>query len=113
MKISSILLLSILLISGSASAYDLTYLGPIKAHETKNVRVDIPSGQSTIEVFSSSKDTKFNCEFTSSYGGFVFEQKNTDKCLANLKSQSESSLIIQLTNLGNDSDYKIWVHDPQ
>lgn len=111
MKLSSIIGATILFISAVALAHDLTYLGPIKANETKNVKVELPAGKLAIEVFSSSPETKFNCQFQSGYGGVVFEQTNTPRCVGKVVIQSDNSMIVSVKNLGKDSDYKIWVHD--
>lgn len=111
MKISTLFGIAVLLFATSALAYDLTYLGPIKAKESKTVRVELPRGPLTLEVSSSFKDTKFNCQFSASYGGVVFEQNNTDRCIANVNSTSDNSMSVTVTNLGKDSDYRIWVHD--
>ncbi len=111
MKISSIIAAAILLVTTTALAHDLTYMGPIKANETKTVKVEIPSGRLTVEVYSSSPDTKFNCQFQTGYGGIVFEQTNTSRCVGRLVNQSDATMSVSVRNLGKDSDYKIWVHD--
>lgn len=111
MKITTMIGAAILFVSSVALAHDLTYLGPIKANETKNVKVELPTGKLTIEVTSSSPETRFNCQFQSGYGGVVFEQTNTDKCIGKTVTQSDTSLTVSVKNLGKDSDYKIWVHD--
>ena len=111
MKISAILGAAILLVSSVALAHDLTYLGPIKANETKTVRVDLPAGKLMVEVFSSSPETKFNCQFQSGYGGVIFEQTGVSKCVSKTVTQSDTSIMVSVKNLGKDSDYKIWVHD--
>jgi hypothetical protein len=111
MKLTSLLGAALVLFATTAFAHDLTYFGPIKAKETKTVKVDLPAGKLTIEVTSSGTDTKFNCQFSSSYGGVVFEQLNVTKCLGNVVAQSDSSMNLTVTNLGKDSDYRIWVHD--
>ena len=111
MKLPSIIGAAILFVSSVALAHDLTYLGPIKANETKNVKIELPAGKLAIEVFSSSPETKFNCQFQSGYGGVVFEQTNTPRCVGKVVIQSDNSMIVSVKNLGADSDYKIWVHD--
>lgn len=111
MKFTAIFAAAILFVSATALAYDLTYLGPIKANETKTVKVELPTGKLTVEVYSTSPDTKFNCQFQSGYGGIVFEQTDTHRCVGRLVTQSESSMSVSVKNLGKDSDYKIWVHD--
>jgi hypothetical protein len=111
MKISALFGAAIVLFSAVAFAHDLTYTGPIKAGETKTVRVEIPVGKMTIEVFSSFPDTKFNCQFQSGYGGIVFEQTNTSRCVGRTIVQSETTMGVSVHNLGKDADYKIWVHD--
>lgn len=111
MKLSLLFGLAVALISTTALAYDLTYLGPIKAKETKVVRVDLPIGKLSVEVTSSNAETRFNCQFSSSYGGVVFEQNNVAKCVSNVVTQGDTSMNVSVSNLGRDSDYKIWVHD--
>lgn len=111
MKISTIIGAAILFVSSAALAHDLTYMGPIKTNETKNVKVELPAGKLTIEVFSSSPETKFNCQFQSGYGGIIFEQTDTHKCINRVSVESNSTLNVGVKNLGKDSDYKIWVHD--
>lgn len=111
MKISAIIGAAILLVSSVAFAHDLTYLGPIKSNETKNVRVELPAGKLTIEVYSSSPETKFNCQFQSGYGSAVLEQTNTYRCVSKFVTQSDTTLMVSVKNLSKDSDFKIWVHD--
>ena len=110
MKLTSLLGVAVVLLATTAFAHDLTYLGPIRSRETKTVKVDLPPGKLTIEITSSGTDTKFNCQFSASYG-IVFEQLNVIKCLGNVVTQSDSSMNVSVTNLGKDSDYRIWVHD--
>lgn len=111
MKLSALLGAAIVLFSTFALAHDLTYMGPIKAGETKTVKVEVPSGRLTVEVFSSFPDTKFNCQFQSGYAGIIFEQTNTSKCVGKIVNQSDTTMSVSVKNLGKDSDYKIWVHD--
>lgn len=111
MKFPAIITAAILFVSATAFAHDLTYLGPIKANETKNVRVELPVGKITVEVYSSSPDTKFNCQFQTGYGGVVSEQVDTHRCVSRFVTQTDATLSVSVKNLGNDSDYKIWVHD--
>lgn len=111
MKLASLLGAAIVLCATTALAHDLTYTGPIKSGETKSVKVNLPDGKMTVEVFSPNVETKFNCQFSYTYGGVVDEQKNTPKCLRNFIVQSENTMVVSLTNLGKDSDYRIWVHD--
>lgn len=111
MKLSLLFGLAIALVSTTALAYDLTYLGPIKSKETKVVRVDLPSGKLEVDVTSDDPATRFNCQFSSNYGGVVFEQSNVAKCVANVNMQSDTSVNVSVTNLTADSSYRIWVHD--
>jgi len=110
MKFSAMFTAAILLVSATALAHDLTYMGPIKSNETKNVKVELPAGKLAIEVYSTSPDTKFNCQFQATYG-VVFEQLNTSRCVGRTVTQSDTTLNVSVHNLGKDSDYKIWVHD--
>lgn len=110
MKFYGIITATILLVSATALAHDLTYMGPIKSNETKNVKVELPAGKLAIEVYSTSPDTKYNCQFQVAYG-VVFEQTNTSRCVGKTVTQSDTTLNISVKNLGKDSDYKIWVHD--
>ena len=102
---------TILFVSTTALAHDLTYLGPIKSNETKNVKVELPAGKLLVEVYSSSPETKFNCQFQSGYGSVTFEQTNVSRCMSKIVTQSDTTLIVSVKNLSKDSDYKIWVHD--
>lgn len=111
MKFSTIVAAAILLFSATALAHDLTYMGPIKSNETKSVKIELPAGKLTVEVYSTSPTTKFNCQFQAGYGGVVFEQANTSKCVGRTVTQSDTNMTVRVTNLGPDSDYKIWVHD--
>lgn len=113
MKLSSLIGAAIVLVATTAFAYDLTYLGPIKAHETKSVKVDLPAGKLTVEVYSTFPETRFNCDFSTNYGSVVFVQRNTPRCVGNVVMQSDASMTVSVTNLGKDSEYKIWVHDTQ
>lgn len=111
MKITALFGAAVLLFATSVLAYDLTYMGPIKSKETKTVRVELPSNSKlTVEVFST-YDTKFTCQFSASYGGVVFEQPNTDRCVLNLNTTTDTSMTVGVSNLGKDADYRIWVHD--
>lgn len=111
MKFTSLIGAAILFVSSVALAHDLTYLGPIKANETKTVKVELPAGKLVVEVFSSSPETKFNCQFQSGYGGVVFEQTGVSRCVSRTTTQSDTTLQVSVKNLGKDSDYRIWVHD--
>ncbi len=111
MKFTSLLGVSLVLFATTAFAHDLTYVGPIKTGETKNVKVELPVGKLTVEVYSSFPDTKFNCQFQAGYGGIVFEQTNTSRCVSRVVIQSETTMSVSVKNLSKDADYKIWVHD--
>lgn len=113
MKLSALFGVAIVFLSATALAYDLTYLGPIKAKETKAVRVDLPTGKLAVEVTSDDEVTRFNCQFASTYGGVVFEQNNVARCFTNVNTQSDTSMTVSVTNLGKDSSYKIRVRDAQ
>src|SRR5579864_7852264 len=107
MKLSALFGVAIVFISATALAYDLTYLGPIKAKETKVVKVDLPTGKLAVDVTSDDAATRFNCQFSSSYGGVVFEQNNVAKCTMTATMQSDTSMNVSVTNLTADSSYKI------
>jgi len=109
--IYSLIALSIVFVTGAAFAHDLTYLGPIKNKESVSLKLELPKGELTVEVFSSDKDTKFNCDFGFTYGEVVLEQTNTSKCFGNFNVTSHSAMLMKVTNLSKDSDYKIWVHN--
>lgn len=113
MKLSALFGVAIVFLSATALAYDLTYLGPIKAKETKVIKVELPAGKLAVDVTSDDEGTHFNCQFASTYGGVVFEQNNVTKCVANVNTQSDTSMTVSVTNLGKDSSYKIRVHDAQ
>ena len=111
MKLPALFGTALILFSTVALAHDLTYMGQIKASETKTVRVELPAGKLTVEVFSSSPETKFNCQFQSGYGSVVFEQTNTPRCVGKVVIQSDTTLHVSVKNLGKETDFKIWVHD--
>ena len=111
MKFSTLFGVAALTFATSALAHDLTYMGPIKSKETKSVRVEIPGNSKlAVEVFST-YDTKFNCQFSASYGGVIFEQTDTARCVTKVTTSSDTSMTVNVTNLGKDADYRIWVHD--
>ncbi len=112
MKLSALIGAAIVLFATTAFAYDLTYLSPIKAKETKAIKVDLPAGKLKVEVFSDDSDSKFNCQFTTIYGGIVFEQTNVVKCSVNVDVQNDTTMTATVTNLGKDTQAKIWVHNP-
>lgn len=111
MKFSSLFVIAGLLIAAPALAYDLTYMGPVKAKETKTVKVHLPDGKSQIEVWTD--DGKVSCQFaTSTYGGVVVEQNEVSRCNIVPVVKGETDIMVSVTNLGKDSNYRIWVHDP-
>lgn len=111
MKLSALFGVAIVFLSATALAYDLTYLGPIKSKETKSVKVELPTGKFAVEVSSEDAATRFNCQFTSSYGGVTFEENNVAKCFTNVVTQNDTSMTVNVTNLTADSSYRIWVRD--
>jgi hypothetical protein len=114
MKLSSLFVVAALCVAAPALAYDLTYLGPIKAKETKSIKVHLPEGKSKVEIWSPSDNGKVTCQFgTATYGGVVVEQSNVSRCVILPAVSSETDITVSVTNLENkDSDYRIWVHDP-
>jgi|SRR5579885_628846 len=113
MKITSLFAAAALLVAVPALAYDLTYMGPIKAKETKSIKVHLPDGKSQVEVWAS--DAKINCQFaTATYGGVVIEQNAVARCNIIPIVKGDTDIVVSVTNLENkDSDYRIWVHDPK
>lgn len=112
MKLTNLLIAAVLTFASSALAYDLSYLGPIKAKETKSIKVHLPVGKTQIEVWSPSDGGKITCRFGTSLYGVVLEQSNTAKCTINPVVKDETDMTVDVTNLENkDSDYRIWVHD--
>jgi hypothetical protein len=112
MKLASLLTVAALCVALPAMAYDLTYMGPIKSKETKSVKVHLPDCKSQVEVWSS--DGKISCQFaTATYGGVVVEQNNVARCNIIPIVKGDTDIVVNVTNLENkDSDYRIWVHDP-
>lgn len=99
----------ILAITTSASAYDLTYIGRIKAKETKSVKIYLPEGKSQVDVWDGGKIT---CQYNSSgiYGPTI-EQANVSKCSITIVSPHDSDMWISLSNLEEkDNDFNIQVH---
>lgn len=92
-----------------AKIADTIYLGSLKAHETKSVRVTVPQGKNTIEVFNPYFETKFNCSFTDATTRFTgLEQLNVPKCHGTVTNDHIIVFDVEVTNLsGYDIDYRI------
>lgn len=99
----------ILAITTSALAYDLTYVGRIKAKETKAVKIFLPEGKAQVDVWDGGK---ISCQFNSSgYYGPTMEQADVAKCSMVIVSPHDSDMWVSLSNLENkDNDFNIQVH---
>lgn len=114
MKLISLIGVAALFVATSAFAYDMSYMGPIKAKETKSIKIHLPAGKSIVEVWSPGGNSKFNCQFAASAYGVEFEQTNTTKCLINPLVKDDMDIQVNITNLeASQTDWRIWVHDPQ
>ena len=111
MKLISLLTVAALCVAVPALAYDLTYMGPIKAKESKTIKVHLPDGKSQVEVWT---DGKISCSFaTASYGGVTVEQNDVARCNLVPVVSGETDVTVKVTNLeSKDTQYRIWVHDP-
>jgi hypothetical protein len=103
--------LILLLLSGMAIAHDMTYSGPIKRNESVSVKLELPQGELVIDVASSDQNTKFNCDFGFAWGEVVLEQHGVSKCYGNFNVAAYSHMLMKITNLSGDSNYKIWVRN--
>lgn len=98
-----------LLIASSATAdNDITMLGNLKANETKPVKVYIPVGNLTVQVFSTKEDNEFTCRFLDGSGNLGLEQKHATKCVGNFTSNQHGHITVVILNEQNRAvDYKI------
>lgn len=104
-------MIAIVCIAMPALAYDMTYVGDVVAKSTKTVKVTLPIGKSTVEVFSTTNDHKFNCQFGVD-GRIHTEQQNVTKCLINPTVDSETKFDITIVNLEDKNlDYRIVIQD--
>lgn len=112
MKFPAIIASSILFLSATAFAYDMTYMFSAKAHQTSQMVVHLPTGKSTVEVFGSNNET-ISCTFIDrGTGNIAYESKDTTRCVGNANLGLPASMLAKITNNGDrDIDYRIWVHD--
>jgi len=111
MKLVSLATVAVLFLA--LPAYDMSYMGPIKAKETKQVKIHLPSGRSTVEVWEPTDNGKLDCKFaTSAYSGIEVEQDNTNKCIISFDVKDDTDYMVKISNLEvKDSNWRIWVHD--
>jgi hypothetical protein len=80
---------------------DWTMIGQLKANETKPVKVMIPAGDLTIEVFSDQGGVEFTCQFYDASGNLGLEQHHAVRCVGNVNSLRHSYLTVKITNEQN------------
>ena len=79
---------------------DTTYLGTLKAHETKTTKVAVPAGQTTIEVFNPVDETRFTCVFVETAIGTVqLTQTDVGVCRWALNTKVPVVISVNATNL--------------
>lgn len=105
---TSILACLLTVSAGAFADNDLTMLGNLKANETKPVKVYIPVGNLTIQVFSTKEDNEFTCRFLDGAGNVGLEQKHATKCVGNFTSNQHGHITVVILNEQNRAvDYKI------
>lgn len=110
--ITALLALAILCISTAAIAYDMTYLGIVKAHGTIQVPVELPAGTFKVEVWANDNAT-ITCAFVDKGTGEVaYQAKDVRRCVGYGKLSVPGHILASITN-DNDKglDFKVWVHD--
>jgi len=112
MKLFTPILTAILLFSATALAYDMTYLSSVKAHTTRQVNVDLPSGKSTVEVWATGNE-KITCTFIDKgTGNVAYESKDTQRCVGNANLSLPVTMLAKVSNNGDkDIDIRIQVRD--
>jgi hypothetical protein len=112
MKLCISIITTILLISTTVLAYDITYCGLLKTHSTKQVVVELPTGKSTIEVWGSNHE-KINCLFVDKgTGNKAFEAEDTELCSGTANLSLPAVILARITNnTDSDIDLSIEVKD--
>ena len=112
MKLFTSILAAILFISTTALAYDWTYVGPVKAHSTREKVVDLPSGKSIVEVWAVG-DEKITCVFVDKgTGNVAYEAKDTIRCVGGANLALPARILVRITNNGDkDIESRIQVRD--
>ena len=97
---------TILLITVTAFAYDMTYLTSVKAHSTTQMSVDLPSGKSVTEVWAVG-DEKINCTFIDKgTGNIAYQAKDTQKCVGVANLALPANILAKIDNT-NDKNIDI------
>ena len=97
MKIA-ILFMIALSIMGKVTEH--TYAGTLKSRETKTTKVDVPAGQTTIEVFNPVDETRLNCSFIDTATNKVqLEQVNVGVCRWSFGTKIPVVINVSATNL--------------
>jgi hypothetical protein len=103
-----ILVAGLLVASSAVADNDLTMLGNLKPNESKPVKVYIPVGELTIQVFSTKDDNEFTCRFLDGAGNLGLEQKHATKCVGHFTSNQHGHITVVILNEQNRAiDYKI------
>lgn len=105
--IKTILIIAALFSIGKLS--DTTYIRSLNSNETQSVKVAIPEGHTTIEVFNPYEETKLNCSFTDVSTKFTgLEEKNTNVCRGTVNTKFPLVIEVKTTNLSNKAiEYRV------
>ena len=110
---SGLVVLTIILITTIALAYDFTYVREVKAHSEKVIAVDLPEGKSITEVITGHNEL-ISCQFIDKGTGKVsLEEKDVAHCSENATLTLPEQMLVKVNN-NNDKDVlvKVYVHDP-
>jgi len=115
MKFTTVIGAAIIFISGTALAYSYDVTKPdvlIKAHQTSPVVVQLPVGNSTVEVWSTGEE-KISCTFLDPGTDKSIHDGDTKRCVRRIINQgAPSNMVAKISNDGNqDLNVRIWVHD--
>ena len=83
-----------------AGVPNYTYIGLLKPSEIRTVKISVPAGQTTIDVYNPYNETKFDCEFKDTATGFVgLEQKNVVACSGKINTKAPLVIEVKTKNL--------------
>lgn len=112
MKFPAIIAASILFLSSVAYAYDMTYLSGVKAHDTKQVLVEIPQGKHTVEIWGTDGEMISCTLIDRGTGNVAYKADNVQRCVGRADLSLPANVLAKITNNGNkDLEFRIWVHD--
>lgn len=115
MKISRIVICSLFLlgltIAADVQAKEKTYMGSLKAKETKTITVELDKGKSEIDAFPEDEQSKINCQFIDLDGSVLLDLKNVNICAGKTTLDLPWPLKVKLTNTENkEINFRIEVH---